>query len=399
MFTEGQKDRMRAAIISSVAQRNQLWTASNLAATGTDGDAILCAADFSTDRQVICVGETVQFSDESFNGVSSWTWDFGNGETLSGEDDAAQNPSTVYSEPGVYTVSLTAGNGVQTVSASKEAFITVLPTDVIATPLVDSFEGGIDDQRWFVTNPGNNVTWESTNSASITGSESIRIRNNQNTLDLDLDALISSTFDFSDKVLVTVKYKWAFAQRTTETDDRLKVSVSNDCGETWFLRKMHRGFTDLPTADPTNANFVPDAGEWAENTFTIDDPFYLVEGFRLRFEFEARGGNHVYLEDINIQAYTEADLSVINLLDETGFTLYPNPANDETRITFDLNQGGNADLRMTDAVGKLVKVIYSGNLPAGEQQMVVPVAELAPGMYFITLTLDGKVATKQLLVN
>lgn len=37
MFTQGQKTRMLAALTSSVAYRNNLWTAANLAATGVDG--------------------------------------------------------------------------------------------------------------------------------------------------------------------------------------------------------------------------------------------------------------------------------------------------------------------------------------------------------------------------
>ncbi len=247
MFTEGQKSRMRAAIISSTAQRNQLWTETNLIATGTFNDEqILCAADFTVERQVICAGESVQFSDQSFHGVNSWSWDFGNGETLAGTDESLQNPVVTFNEPGEYTVTLEVGNGVETAATTQQAFITVLPNDVIAMPFVDSFEPGIDENTWFVTNPGNNVTWESTSSASITESSSIRIRNNSNNIDMDLDGLTSSTFDMSEFALVTISYKWAFAQRTTETDDRLRVSVSNDCGETWFLRKMHRGFTDLP---------------------------------------------------------------------------------------------------------------------------------------------------------
>ena len=42
MFTQGQKDRMRTAALSSVAQRNQLSTAANLQATGVLGEDILC---------------------------------------------------------------------------------------------------------------------------------------------------------------------------------------------------------------------------------------------------------------------------------------------------------------------------------------------------------------------
>jgi hypothetical protein len=44
---------------------------------------------------------TVQFTDTSTGGVTSWLWNFGDGQT-----STLQNPSHTYTEPGTYTVSL-----------------------------------------------------------------------------------------------------------------------------------------------------------------------------------------------------------------------------------------------------------------------------------------------------
>ena len=60
MFTEGQRLRMRAAMNSSTAQRNQLWTPANLEETGVDQDPILCEARFTASRQTVCVA--IRFS-------------------------------------------------------------------------------------------------------------------------------------------------------------------------------------------------------------------------------------------------------------------------------------------------------------------------------------------------
>src|SRR5690606_19489439 len=77
MFTNGQKNRMRAAMNSSISQRNQLSTPANLAATGVLGEEMLCEANFITfDERVICPGQAVSFEDISFNGVSEWSWSF-----------------------------------------------------------------------------------------------------------------------------------------------------------------------------------------------------------------------------------------------------------------------------------------------------------------------------------
>lgn len=47
----------------------------------------------------------VQFEDDSFGPVDSWSWDFGDGQ-----QSARENPAHTYTQPGDYTVSLTIGN-------------------------------------------------------------------------------------------------------------------------------------------------------------------------------------------------------------------------------------------------------------------------------------------------
>jgi len=61
-------------------------------------------ADFSDDNLTSCVGVPFPFMNLSLNS-DSYLWDFGNGETSTLSD-----PSTTYTETGVYTVTLTATN-------------------------------------------------------------------------------------------------------------------------------------------------------------------------------------------------------------------------------------------------------------------------------------------------
>jgi PKD repeat protein len=62
----------------------------------------------------------VQFTDLSKNAVA-WSWDFDNDGM---KDSTKQNPVTIYSNPGNYTVNLTVSNGKD--KDSKTASITVL---------------------------------------------------------------------------------------------------------------------------------------------------------------------------------------------------------------------------------------------------------------------------------
>ena len=69
----------------------------------------------------------VQFTDTSTGHPTSWNWDLGNGTT-----STEQHPSTTYTEPGTYTVSLTATNAVGT-STPATTTITVAPPAVTPT--------------------------------------------------------------------------------------------------------------------------------------------------------------------------------------------------------------------------------------------------------------------------
>jgi PKD repeat protein len=85
-------------------------------------------ADFTnaTQRLNICPGDSVTFTDMSYNSSlygppSAWLWDFGDGHT-----STAQNPTNIYLHSGTYTVSLIVTNVAGTsLPAVKTGFVTV----------------------------------------------------------------------------------------------------------------------------------------------------------------------------------------------------------------------------------------------------------------------------------
>lgn len=62
----------------------------------------------------------VQFTDQSTNSPTAWSWDFGDGQT-----STEQNPTHLFSDIGTYTVSLTATNTYGSDDESKTGYITV----------------------------------------------------------------------------------------------------------------------------------------------------------------------------------------------------------------------------------------------------------------------------------
>ena len=406
MFTEGQKTRMRTAALSSVAQRNQLSTTSNLIATGVEGEPLLCISQFNTDRVVVCEGSGVQFTDASYHDVTSWNWNFGDGTILNGETQEYANPYHVFNQSGIYEVVLTAGNSSEEVE-SDPVVITVLPAGAMDSPSTQGFEQDeFPSEHWFIEDGLNDGTWEVSDDASFTGENSLHLDNWGNDIEFNRDYLMSSTMDLSgdDIEEVRISYKWAYCFKGTseddETDDRLRISVSGDCGVDWDLRKMHRGYTDLPSADPHYYPFVPSgSGEWNEYTLTLDQSIYLTPHFRLMFEFESRLGNDIFLDDINITAYTEDMIAVEEWSFGPLWGLYPNPSEGATNLSCTTVRDHMAVITLVDASGRTIEKVFSGNITAGPHNFQISPADKSKGTYFVVVELDGKPKALPLIIK
>ena len=402
MFTDGQRLRMRAAMNSSTAQRNQLWTPANLEETGVSLEPILCEARFSASRQTICVGDSVQFFDESFHGVSGWEWDFGDGNSAGGEA-----PWHTFDDAGLFDVTLTVTNGVNEQSLTETSYIQVLEVGAMATPFSDSFESPELSEDWFMVDVSNDGDgWELTTVAAYTGDQSLRIHNWSNNIEFNQDLLITSSMDMSQASEIQVSYKWAYCFKGTnededDTDDRLKIYASPDCGETWSLRRMHRGFTDLPSAPPHPFVFTPSGPEeW--NSYTLSIPYeqFFTENFRLKFEFESRLGNNIFLDDINIEVLSPADVIEREATSGIELSVYPNPATNSASLEFATNRPyDRMTLEIVDLTGRLIWTGFSGALPLGSQRFELPVSRFAQGTYMVVLTADGRQFSERLLVK
>ena len=89
--------------------------------------------DFSADQTTITVGETVQFTDNSTNYPTTWSWTFDGGSPSTSTE---QNPTVTYNTPGTYDVSLYVTNNAGNDTETKVTYITVNP---VTDPPVSDF--------------------------------------------------------------------------------------------------------------------------------------------------------------------------------------------------------------------------------------------------------------------
>lgn len=401
MFTNGQKARMRAALESSTASRNNLWTDANLAATGAnyEGSPVnLCKADFSTSTsKAICQGSTVTFTDQSYHAVTSWKWTFEGGNPATSTD---QNPTVTYSTPGTYQVTLEVGNGVQTVSTTKNSIVTVIGDAAFTAPYVQNFEGfgSAFTPEFTVENPNNDVTWVLSQASGFQSTKSAYLKNRTTTGSGKVDNLLSSTLDLSGLAKPHLKFKYAYARKSSASTDEMNVYVSTDCGQTWNKRKLLKS-TALKTSavDVPTGDFIP-AGDsdWKEADVSLEG--YNKKGARIRFEWINGGGNNAYIDNINIYDFANVGIED-NLASAYGLNVYPNPTNESATIRYMINQPSNVQVDLYDLVGKKCQQLFDGNVAAGEQEVQMNREKLPSGVYFVRLSINGNSFTQKLVIQ
>jgi len=404
MFTPGQKDRMRAALISSTAGRNNLWTSSNLLATGANGTTTICKADFLSDKKIICAGDSITFTDDSYNAPSGWTWTTTGGSPSS---STLQNPTIVYNSPGFYSVTLTATDGGTSDSETKTSYIHVLPV-ASAIPFYDGFESysNLDNlDLWSVYDQGANRPYTLYSGTGYSGSKCIKLNNYSETSSGSIDEFISSKIDLSSLNStdnVTLSFRFSYKKKNSTNSESLKIMASNNCGSTWTTRKTISG-TTLGTLTSSSAWTPTTISDWTTVHVTSISSIYFNSDFRFKFNFTGNGGNNLYIDDINIYQGDPSDVIVLSGVSENSSILselevFPNPTEGELNVHFSIPSDENVSFQIQDITGKIthtqtVKAITGSNL------VLLDTSILSSGIYFINLRMNSEQKTIQFVVK
>jgi len=399
MFTLGQADKMRTAIQSSVGGRSNLWTPSNLDDTGANGIMELCKADFSVNKTSFCPGTQIQFTDESYNDVTGWSWTFEGGTPPTSN---SQNPTVTYNSPGIYSVTLEATDGTTDDTEIKTGLIHVVP-DAVSIPLLEGFESystlnGLEE--WAIINPSGNGFELTT--TGLNSTKSTRLRNFGQTSG-DIDELIASPIDLSNASQVTLSFRYAHKRRNTSDGDILRLFATKDCGNSWAIRK-----TMLLTSSPVQvAAFTPSSeSDWTTVHVINITSTYLVDNFRYKFTFEGGGGNNIYLDNINIYEGAFSDelvtgtsgVGLNEISSVKNLEIYPNPTDEELNVKFALDVAQKILLSITDLTGKKMQQ-NSVNGATGSNFVLIDTKELSSGVYFIEIEMNGLKEVRQFIVK
>ncbi|MCB0476986.1 MAG: T9SS type A sorting domain-containing protein [Crocinitomicaceae bacterium] len=381
MFTPGQKTRMRAALASSTAGRNNLWTAQNLAATGADGTNSFCKADFEVDRNYTCVGGSIQFTDLSYNTTTNWTWN-----TTGGTADNAngQNPIVTYNTPGLHPVTLTSGDAGSSDSEFKNNFIHVFPTTAGSFPHVEDFEGyGSLPTSGLVSGfDGHPYGWEIHNGVGSSGTKAIKFNAFACPFGQLEREFISYPIDLTSATAGDIEFTFKMVYKLTDNmvgAEKLFVYFSDDCGETWTLGRQW--FSTQINQGTSNFAYNPTtAGEYVMQSYTIPNNF-KVSNFMYKMVWKNTGGNNIFIDDINIAYLGTAGIEE-NVL--SGLSVYPNPFGDNITIKAQ-SEMNEAEIKIFDARGKLVKSLKKDIV----DNLTINTSEFSQGLYIMEIRNGG----------
>jgi len=253
-------------------------------------------AAFTASSTIVCVGQNVNFTDQSSFTPTSWSWTF---PSATPGTSTAQNPTNVvWNTPGTYTVTLNATNA----NGSNSTTVVVTVTGVQAPPIAEGFQPTTFLPAGWVARDANNdgVFWARTTAAGGFGTStaSALFDNYNNDVTGLHDEMWSPKLNFSGYTGVQMTFDVAYARYDATYNDTLQVLVSTDCGIT-FTQVFLKGGTTLATA-PDNTNpFVPTATQWRTETVNLNT-YNNNPNLMVVFRNRGRYGNMLYIDNINI---------------------------------------------------------------------------------------------------
>ena len=186
-------------------------------------------------------------------------------------------------------------------------------------------------------------------------------------------------------------------------DIDIYMKKSTDLGETW---------TELENVTNTPGGLYPDkhleVGVHLASTGTDDDVsvFFQMPDFYTE-TYPPATGYEDFMNRVYVGIYSNdysGEPTVGNGVEQLGptkFTLqqnYPNPFNPVTQIKYELDRAGEVLLELFDIRGAKIKTLVNEQRPSGSHQYTFDGSQMSSGVYFYSMTTNGKSKTRKLVL-
>lgn len=215
----------------------------------------------------------------------------------------------------------------------------------------------------------------------------------------DADDLLLPPLNLAGAQTPSLTFDVAYTQYQNQTgpsNDRLEVSVSDDCGLSWTTLYNKSGAA-LSTAPMVNGQtaWTPGPSHWRKETV-------LIQGFNfptllVKFTAVSSFGDNLYLDNINLKQNDPVGISEVKN-NYVNIDLYPNPTKGETNLRIITVEPSKATVSVVNVIGQ---VVYTSavELDGGENTIQINAADFAAGVYNVVVNSKNGKVVKKLTVN
>lgn len=268
------------------------------------------------------------------------------------------------------------------------------------TPVVEGFVGGaFPPAKWAALNNDNGTAWSRVTTAgayNLLPLQSMKYDFYSNTNIGDVDEMLLPPIDLIGGNSPELTFDYSYAQKNSNSDDKLEIFVSDNCGQTWQSVFAQSG-AGLATVGELPTVFVPyDASSWTSTVVTLTG--YNKPNVLVKFVVTNDNGNNLYLDNINLSQTNPVGIAKVDNSSVVDFKLYPNPTNGLTTIGLNASQTGSAKIAVINAIGQLV-FEKNTNLSVGGNTVEVDLSSLPSGVYSISVDANKNTSVKKLVVT
>ncbi len=209
--------------------------------------------------------------------------------------------------------------------------------------------------------------------------------------------------DMFDDLALTEQYGGELIS-SAEVDMASGYTNSGDGDIVWYTLALEEPY-QAAAGDWLGAAFEHYGGanvQIGEAQYTYDQTAFVYGPFGTGSAYDWYYSNEVPMVRLNLDPSASTTIIVEEGASMQGFELFPafpNPANDNTRFQFRLDQTSDVTFELRDITGKLVEVRDLGTQPAGYNSFVLETSALGAGSYTAILTVNNARTTQKLMVK
>ena len=207
---------------------------------------------------------------------------------------------------------------------------------------------------------------------------------------------ITKEVGHSDPLLINhARVRTGCMEETKSIEAIIKHASGIESATVFFSIDTTAGYQSLPMTNIANDTWVADLPA----TGVATELFYYIDA-------TAFSGKNIVRPLPAPQGYWHYDVAdclgsdTEDLRLDIGFEkIYPNPTNEMTVIPIHSKQPIEAEIIVTDILGRTVANIFTGKIPTGDSQYFFPANKYPKGTYFVNLKTESQTVVQKLIIQ